>query len=104
MFLSPHPMTAPPRRRQKSASPLPRLAITRRTEDTAAGCYGLAATSLAKSAAMDTANGRLRMEASSAQWHARAELLERLEGAENARRAKMEAAAALSATVQEAGR
>lgn len=53
--------------------------LQKKLEDTSAGCRGRAADSLAAAAAMDTRNGRVRMETSAATWTARAELLQRLE-------------------------
>jgi hypothetical protein len=54
--------------------------------DTAAGCRDRAAADLIASAAMAPGNGRQRMEASSASWAARAELLQRDEDEFEARR------------------
>jgi hypothetical protein len=45
-------------------------------EDTVAGCEGRASADLARAAAMDTENGRLRMERSAKSWTERATLLE----------------------------
>ena len=53
--------------------------LQKKPEDTSAGCRGRAADSLVAAAAMDTLNGRVRMEASAATWTARADLLQRLE-------------------------
>ncbi len=58
----------------------------RRVEDTAAGCRDRAAASLEAAAAMDTVNGKTRMEASAATWTSRADLLQRLEHLHEARK------------------
>ena len=47
--------------------------------DTADGCRERAASDSVEAAAMDTANGRLKLEHSAASWTARADLLQRLE-------------------------
>lgn len=59
----------------------------RRVEDTAAGCRDRAAASLEAAAAMDTVNGKTRLEASAATWTSRADLLQRLEHLHESRRA-----------------
>jgi hypothetical protein len=61
----------------EAAPPIP--ASLKRTEDTSSGCRGRAAASLVAAAAMDTENGRLRLQASADSWTARADLLQRLE-------------------------
>ncbi|MBA3527116.1 MAG: hypothetical protein H0T82_09385 [Sphingomonas sp.] len=60
---------------------------TRRVEDTSAGCRDRAAASLAAAADMDTANAKVRLEASAATWTSRADLLQRLEKLHEARQA-----------------
>lgn len=57
----------------------PGRVLQKKAEDTSAGCRGRAAESMVAAAAMDTVNGRVRMEASAATWTARADLLKRLE-------------------------
>ncbi|MBA2770992.1 MAG: hypothetical protein H0U34_03095 [Sphingomonas sp.] len=61
----------------------------RRVEDTSAGCRDRAAASLIAAAAMDTVNGKSRLEASAATWTTRADLLERLEQLHEARRTSL---------------
>jgi len=53
--------------------------------DTVTGCRDRAAADLLAAAATPTRNGQLRMEASSACWTARADLLQRLEDSFEAR-------------------
>jgi hypothetical protein len=57
----------------------------RRPEDTAAGCRGLAAASMAQAALAPIANGRSRYEHSAATWTKRADLLARIEASHGAR-------------------
>ena len=57
----------------------------RRSEGTSLGCRDRASASLVAAAAMDTANGRSRQEASAATWTVRADMLERLEQRQQAR-------------------
>jgi hypothetical protein len=65
----------------------PRLtARARRPEDTEAGCRASAAADLARAAAMDTAQGRWRLEHSAASWVKRADLLKRMAASHEARR------------------
>lgn len=53
--------------------------LQKKVEDTSTGCRDRAAASLVAAAAMDTLNGKARLEASAATWTARADLLLRLE-------------------------
>ncbi|HJQ17783.1 MAG TPA: hypothetical protein VJ859_12385 [Allosphingosinicella sp.] len=59
----------------------------RRPEDTIAGCEALAASDLNRAAAMDTRNGRLKLEHSAASWQERAAFLRRIEISFNKRKA-----------------
>lgn len=59
----------------------------RRPEDTEAGCRASAASDLARAAAMDTAQGRWRLEHSAASWSKRADLIHRMDASHEARRA-----------------
>ena len=52
---------------------------SRRAEDTVGGCEALAASDLARAAAADTANGRLKFQHSGESWLQRADLLGRLQ-------------------------
>ena len=63
----------------------PARRLMRRPEDTSSGCRDRAAASVIAAAAMDTVNGRTRLEASAATWTVRADLLERLELRQQAR-------------------
>ena len=63
----------------------------RRPEDTIAGCEALAASDLSRAAAMDTQNGRLKLEHSAASWQERAAFLRRIEISFNKRK-KLDAA------------
>lgn len=58
-----------------------------RPEDTVEGCVALAASALARASAMDTRNGRLRLEHSAAKWQERAALLQSLETSSRDRQA-----------------
>ena len=60
---------------------------TKRPEDTIAGCEALAASDLLRAAAMETQNGRLKLQHSAASWQERADLLHRLETSFNKRKA-----------------
>jgi hypothetical protein len=60
--------------------------VTRKVEDTSSGCRDRASASLVAAAAMDTANGQSRMEASAAAWSSRADLLLRVEQLHEQRR------------------
>lgn len=77
---------------------VPRSSITvaqpvrRMPEDTAIGCRARAAADLLESVSMTTANQRLRMESSAANWTLRADLLHRLEQSSGLRKEKAEAA------------
>lgn len=80
--------TAPIEGARPDSAPAPqarKLPLERRPEDTAVGCHGRAEQSMVAAAAMDTVNGRQRMETSAATWTARAELLGRLEAKQAAR-------------------
>lgn len=55
-------------------------------QDTAAGCRKFAAADLARSALVDTENGRRRLETSSLSWANRALLIQRLDDSYEARR------------------
>lgn len=66
--------------------------VRRMPEDTAVGCRARAAADLLESVSMTTANQRLRMESSAANWTLRADLLHRLEEGSEARKGKAEAA------------
>jgi len=59
----------------------------RSPEDTVAGCEALAASDLARAAATDTENGRLKLQHSAASWQKRADLLQRLQNSFNKREA-----------------
>ncbi|MCF2513976.1 hypothetical protein LVY65_02685 [Sphingomonas sp. G124] len=54
--------------------------------DTVTGCMDRAAADLLAAAAMTTKNGRLRMEASSASWAERANLIQQMDDSFEARR------------------
>jgi len=64
------PDRAPPARKPR---------ISKQPADTVAGCRDRAAADLLAAAAMSTRNEQLRMEASSASWVARADLLQRMD-------------------------
>ena len=64
----------------------PRLAARpRRSEDTEEGCRASAAADLARAAAMDTSQGRWRLEHSAASWTKRADLIKQREAGHQAR-------------------
>jgi hypothetical protein len=64
----------------------PRLAARqRRPEDTEEGCRASAAADLARAAAMDTSQGRWRLEHSAASWTKRADLIKQVEASHQAR-------------------
>jgi hypothetical protein len=71
--------------RPHSAPTARKRRTSKRPADTAAGCRDRASADLIAAAAMMTRNGQLRMEASSACWAARAELLQQMDDNFNAR-------------------
>lgn len=65
--------------RPNSARPVRKPRSSKQLADTVIGCRSRASADLVAAAAMTTKNGQLRMEASSASWTARADLLQRME-------------------------
>ena len=70
---------------QAASRPARKPRSPRQPGDTAEGCRNRAAADLLAAAAMSTRNGTLRMEASSASWSARAEMLQRIDNSYEAR-------------------
>lgn len=65
--------------RPDRAPPARKPRLSKQPADTVAGCRDRSAADLLAAAAMSTRNEQLRMEASSASWGARADLLQRMD-------------------------
>lgn len=71
--------------RPKMARPARKPRSSKQPADTVAGCRDRAVADLLAAAAMSTRNEQLRMEASSASWGARADMLQRMDDSFEAR-------------------
>lgn len=66
----------------------PQARTLKQPQDTVAGCRGRAEADLLASVVLLTANERIRLETSAASWSARADMLQRLDDNQAARKAK----------------
>lgn len=77
----------------EAAPPVRLRSINKALADTPGGCRERARADLAAAGLTDTVNGRLRLEHSAASWHARADLIQRLDDSFAARQRAASAAA-----------